>query len=243
MTASDIVKIAATVGVVQLVCDLLSYWRIFSREPYQRAVEKQQREKWKVEKARADAERAKSQQQAAAGTATNTNKRGGAGANKADKHAKKLKRAEDDYADSAANVARRHTSPNILTSLVFLVLYRVLGSEHSSKVLGVLPFTPFPFLRKVTARGLDLTTVTEQTAADITWVSDKVTNTAQAVSFVFIYLLCTLSVKFYVGKLFGTKPPAGAENIMAVVNSPQGQKILQAVGIDEETIVGAKKNL
>jgi hypothetical protein len=45
-------------------------------------------------------------------------------------------------------------------------------------------------------------------------------------------VLATMSVKFYVSKLFGTPAPKGAEGIMAVMDSPGGKKLMETMGID-----------
>jgi hypothetical protein len=50
--------------------------------------------------------------------------------------------------------------------------------------------------------------------------------------FVFHTVLATMSIKYYVGKLLGTQPPTGAEGMMAVLDSPAGQKLMRSVGVD-----------
>ena len=46
-----------------------------------------------------------------------------------------------------------------------------------------------------------------------------------------------MSVKFYCNKLFGTKPPRGADGgIFSVMDSPQGRKVAQAMGIDPDDL-------
>jgi hypothetical protein len=45
-----------------------------------------------------------------------------------------------------------------------------------------------------------------------------------------------MSIKYYVGKLFGTQPPQGAEGMMAVLDSPAGQKLMRSVGVDPEEL-------
>jgi hypothetical protein len=43
-----------------------------------------------------------------------------------------------------------------------------------------------------------------------------------------------MSIKYYVGKLFGTQPPAGAEGMMAVLDSPAGQKLMKSGKLFDE---------
>jgi uncharacterized membrane protein (DUF106 family) len=204
MTGSEIINIAITVGVVQLVCDLLAKYLVFEKEPYKRAVSALERAKWKLDKATAD-------------LAKNA------------KHQKRHKQAEDFYAENAAEVTRRHMGPGMLTSFLFVVLLRILGAEHKGKVMAILPFVPFNLLTRVTARGLNWGEASDM-ILDGSPILPK-----QAASFMFVYLLCTFSVKFFVHKAFGTPPPAGADRgILGTMDSPQGQKMMKQMGIDPE---------
>ncbi|WP_288992899.1 hypothetical protein, partial [uncultured Marinobacter sp.] len=106
MTAADILRIATTVGTVQILCDLLSNWRIYGKEPYQRALGALSRQKWKRDKVLADS---KADSKEAKKDAKETSNGGKKGSSKVDKHAKRLQRAEDDYLEAASEVARRHT--------------------------------------------------------------------------------------------------------------------------------------
>lgn len=224
MTAPEILKIVVTVGTVQLVCNLLSNFLVFQKEHYKRALSAVTRTKTKLDKEQASA--GATAVAPAADAAASSSKRGG---KIADKVAKRLKRAEDDYSDAVGTVARIHVVPNIMTSVVFIILLRVLGAELKGNVVGVLPFAPFRLLQKVTARGL---TFGSGDAVSFESTNEFVTDTSQACSFMFVYFLSTFSVKFYVNKLFGTTPPRGSEGFGAFLQSPQGQKFAQAIGVD-----------
>jgi len=233
MTASEIARICITVGVIQALCDLFAYWRIYSKESYQRALEKRDRANFKYQKAKKDHEAAKELAEKTSETVTSPkkgSKSSKGGSSKLEKQAKILQRTEDDFNDSTANVARHHVASGVLTSIIFVILMRVLGAEYKGNVIGVLPFSPFNLLRRITGRGLDFGD------AKLESTSDKVTDTSQACAFVFIYLLSASGVKFYVNKLFGTQSPPGADGVMSIVNSPTGQKIMKSVGIDPEDL-------
>ena len=109
MTASDISSIVLTVGFWQLVIDLLSNHLVYNKDPYQRSLRTMERFKGKLDKATADLK-------------------------KSDKHQKKFDRAKGEYQGACADVARRHFAPNILGSLFFVILLRILGIEHQGKV-------------------------------------------------------------------------------------------------------------
>ena len=117
MTSSEILNIIATVGVCQLIIDLLSNHFVYKNDPYQRSVRTMQRYKTKLDKAEGDAKKSGS---------------------KIEKHKKKIDRAQADYSASCADVARRHFLPNMLSSIFFVILLRILGTEHKNKVSRLL---------------------------------------------------------------------------------------------------------
>ena len=210
MTASEILNLAGTVATVQIICDGIANWRIYSQEPYQRALGALSRSKAKLERERVAV--GKESAKVGAATSTSNSKK-----QKADRLAKRLQRAEDDYAEARGNVARKHVAPGFISAVIFMIILRILGTEHKGNVMGILPFTPFSLIKRLTARGLEF-----DPQLSFEPVSEKVTDVGQACSFMFIYFLCTFSIKYYAGRIFGTKPPAGTEGLMSIMDSPAG---------------------
>lgn len=228
MTAPEIVRIVATVGLVQLVCDGLAHWRVYSKVPYHRSLER-------LARCQAKVSQLKAKQDASKLSSTTTTAPGKGSSKQNDRQAKSLQRALDDQAAALADVAQRHTAPSVLTSLVFLLLLRVLGAENQGQMFAVLPFVPWSLVQRVTARGLQFVGGAEELLLQQQQASatgEAVVVPAQAASFFVIYLLTTLSVKYYIHQLVSTKPPVGAESLMSMVDSPQGHQIMRAVGID-----------
>ena len=231
MPCSEILRIVTTIATLQMVCDLLAYWRVYSRAPYQHAVEKLYRfqAKW---------DQVQQQQQQAAAAAASTGIMGATSTNKKstnsnsnssrkqqEQNAKKLQRAENDYKNALTAVAGRHTLPNMATSVIFLVLMIVLGADFKGRIVALLPFAPFRWLRKMTARNLEFIhdDMDAAAAADDGGGDDVKSIMVQACSFTFIYVLTTTSVKFYVHQLFGYKAPRGADSLFALADSPLGR--------------------
>jgi hypothetical protein len=104
-----------TIGVWQLIIDLLSNHLVFKKDPYQRSIRTMERFKGKLDKAEVDLK-------------------------KAEKHRKRFDRAKGDYQGACADVARRHFAPNLLSSLFFIILLRILGTEHGGKVSTIACF-------------------------------------------------------------------------------------------------------
>lgn len=208
MTASDIINICVTVAVVQAVCDLLAYFRVYRTEAYERALEKRARAKFRKDKARRELDHAREKTEGGgggggedAGTTTTAGKRPGG---KAVRLAKTAARAEQDFDDATAHVARFGLTPGVLTSVMFVILMRVLGTEHQGELMGVLPFVPFRFVHRMTGRGLDFGSTVLETTDD---GADDVRHVMQGFSFVLVYFLAGLSVKFYVSRILGNRPP------------------------------------
>ncbi|KAL7563377.1 hypothetical protein ACA910_014213 [Epithemia clementina (nom. ined.)] len=242
MTASEISSIVLTVAVVQLICDLIAHFRIFKRDRYGRLVAAYERAKWKKEKAWKDAIEAGvvdpkdpaatiPKAETAVTAANKQSKKAVGHSNKDTKQtrlAKAYQRADQDCTDAGPMVARQHILPNMLTSIVFVILMRILGTEYKGRILAILPFTPWKLVQRLfTSRGLKF-----RTDLKFESTSDKVTDIQQAASFMLIYMLAALSVKYYISQLVGTKPPPGADGLTNLTNSSWGKRVIKQVGLD-----------
>lgn len=218
MTAHDILKIAVHVTITQCMCDLLSRYFVYNSDPYQKLQSSFQRAKTKRDKALASA------------PATITS-------NSASKKDKKLQRFEDEVNTLSAEVAKRHVTPSFLTSIIFLILYRVLSAEYSGKVIAVLPFEPHWLIQKITSRGIkfDMDLLQENT-------EETTVIACTACSFAFIYLLCTMSCKFMASKIFSYDSPTDA-GMGSFLDAPQSQKVLKSFGVDKDELGEARKIL
>uniref|UniRef100_A0A7S4T7V7 Uncharacterized protein n=1 Tax=Ditylum brightwellii TaxID=49249 RepID=A0A7S4T7V7_9STRA len=227
MTAPDIIRIITTVAIAQGCIDLLASRMVYKREPYQRAVSSFERAKTKRDKVLA---------QPTPASSNNATKSRSA----AEKHLKKIQRAEDDYAEAAAEVAKRHSAPSFFGSIIFLILYRVLSTEYSGKIVAVLPFQPWKLVQRLSMRGLEIGQFVAEVEADGSYPA--ISSHTQACSFMFVYFLCTLSVKFIVNRILGTKPPHGADGGMGtMLDSPKNKKFMESLGVDTEELAEARK--
>ena len=127
-------------------------------------------------------------------------------------------------------VVAKHTLPNLLSSLFFVILLRILGAENKGKVIAILPFKPWKLLGRLSRRGLDFTNMPTGFIEDSSSVTFE-----QASSYLFIYFLCTMSVKVYCNKLFGVRPRAEG-GLFSLMDSPQGRKMAQAMGVDPDDL-------
>jgi hypothetical protein len=210
MTCSEISNIIVTIGLSQLILDLLSNYFVYQGDAYIRAIREMERCKSRVDRAEFDTKRS-----------NNKN------------NAKKLERAKAEHSQACADVARRHMMPSIASSLFFFLLLRILGTEYKGKVIGILPFVPYHFVTRITARGLDWRDIAiEELKAAGTSMDPK-----RAFSFMFVYILAGFTVKFYVSKLVGKKPPAGADGgIQTILDSPMGRSFAKSIGIHPDDL-------
>lgn len=209
MTSSDILNIVVTVALSQLACELLAKYFIYNGEAYQKALSTLERSRSKLQRAEADA-------------AKNA------------KHAKRLQIAKDDFNEACSQVSTKHMFPGTMSSIFFLVLLRILGTEHKGKVIAVLPFVPIKVFSRITARGLDWSLVQDESVFEGLSISYK-----QGTSFLFIYMLAALSIKHFVTLAFGTQPPPGADRgLMAIMESPSGKRFAKKnFGLDTEELL------
>ena len=210
MGTDEISNIVVTVGMCQLILDLLFNHFVYKGKAYQRSLSNFERTKSKL--ARAEIDLKKSEQ----------------------KHRKKYDRAEAEYSQACADVARRHFVPQFTTSICFLILLRILGAEYSGKVVGVMPFVPFNLMTKMTTRGLlDWKSVPLEDLKE----AGTSMQPQQAFSFLFVYVLSSMTVKYYVNKAVAIQPPPGADGgIQTVVDSPMGKAVVRSMGIDPDSL-------
>eukprot|EP00986_Skeletonema_menzelii_P011799 scaffold6187_cov139-Skeletonema_menzelii.AAC.17 len=256
MTVNDIGKIVLSVGVTQIIVDLLSRKFIFQSDSYKKSLATFQRAKDKHDKSSAAlaAKRLLYQEQQRNPGKKSTQQ---ISAKSIEKDEKKLKFESDDVSATSAEVTRRHASANFSTAIVFFLLYRILAAEYSGKIVALLPFEPFHLLQKMmTFRGLTgAAGFQSATEFHFLWVkavgaggesitkpmaplSPDVNHASQACAFAFIYFLCNMSVKVVINMILGEKPPEGVGSIM---DSPQSKKMMETFGVDPDDMTGLKK--
>jgi uncharacterized membrane protein (DUF106 family) len=147
-----------------------------------------------------------------------------------EKHKARRNRAIADVAEALAEISKQHMIPNFYTSLIFLLLYRIFATEYHGNVVAVLPFAPYAWIRTATMRGLEVNAEKFEPQGGIQDIN-------QLCSFIFIYALTTMSVKYYVNKLIGTNPPKGANvGMLAMLDAPSSQRMLKYWGLDSEAL-------
>jgi len=252
MTVNDIGKIALSVGVTQLLADLLSHKLIYQSDHYKKKAATFQRAKEKHEKTAAALaskrrmyeEQKRDQKRNILGKKTSQQ----ISEKSLEKDEKKLKFESDDLTRLADEVVRSHKFATIYASIASLLMFQKLKTEYSGKIVALLPFQPFYLLQKMTFWGLaEAAGVKSSTEFHFQWVKalgageDSITkptspfpavpHASQACAFAFIYFLCSMTVKMMIGMIFAVKPPPGADETVATLFERKSKNIMEKFGL------------
>lgn len=107
-------------------------------------------------------------------------------------HERAVARLEEDVKDATNKLSALKFRATILTSVGFFMLYRVVASSFSGRIVARLPFEPIKIVQNLTHRGLP-------EKSDI-----------RDCGFGLIYTLATMALKQNVPRLFGFAPPRSA---------------------------------
>ena len=222
MTTHDILRIVLHVSILQCTADLVTRKFVFEQDSYQRLVSTLERMRVKRDKVLSSNKVEQQQQQSSSAKSSKTEQKS------MERNTKKLQRADDDFKDVVAQVSRKHAIPSFVTSVLFLILYRILQEEYRGKIIAVLPFTPWAFVQRITRRGLGELALNQDMGQ-------------RACGFLFIYMLSTMSVKFIVHKLCAVRPPRECEGMSPMLDAPKAQKVMKKLGLNVEDMNEARE--
>jgi hypothetical protein len=262
MTAQDILQIVTASALIQCICDIGAHYIVYQKESYQDLLDKLASSQSKLLTAQ---NKLKTEETTTTVANNNSSTKGSdkSSSNKksitnVEKHQQLIQRLEEEHNHRLSAVALAHFRPFVFTGVVFLLLMRILGTEHKNKIIAVLPFVPYRFIQRfLSLRGLqinpqwfnvnnvddtsiliqELLSNVNNTYAVSHAASGKVnsiTSIGQICSFTFIYMLTSMSVKYYVNQLLTTPPPKGAESyVTTMMDAPKTQEMVKgATGID-----------
>lgn len=259
MTAQDILQIITATAVIQCICDIGAHYIVYQKESYQDLLDKLASSQSKLLAAQNKLKTEETTDTATTSTTTKGNNK--KGITNMEKQKQLVQRLEEENNHRLSVVALVHSRPFVVTGILFLLLMRVLGSEHKNKIIAVLPFVPYRFIQRlISHRGLQINpqwfTVTSADDSSIllqellskvnsTYTISRtasgtigsITTIGQICSFTFIYMLTSMSVKYYVNQLLTTPPPKGAESYVSLMmEAPKTQEMVKdATGIDPKS--------
>jgi len=104
---------------------------------------------------------------------------------------KKVDRYELSLKDSSRDLSLSKFKSGAVVALVLIVVFGLLSSLFEGKAIAKLPFHPIPLVQKMSHRGLPGEDPTD-------------------CSMVFLYFLCSVSIRSNLQKFLGFSPPRGA---------------------------------
>ncbi|CAL9100265.1 unnamed protein product [Musa textilis] len=105
--------------------------------------------------------------------------------------AKKMDRVETSLKDATRELSLSKFKSGAVVAAVLFVVFGLLNSLFEGRVVAKLPFAPIPLVLKMSHRGLPGTDPTD-------------------CSMVFLYFLCSISIRTNLQKFLGFAPPRGA---------------------------------
>ena len=285
MTAADILQIITASAIIQCLCDIGAHYMIYDTKSYHNLLHQLSSSNTKLQTAQhklttettittttttvittITTDITLNTTKSSTGSSTNTgNKNHKRGISNIEKQQQLVQRLTEEYNHRLSTVALIHTRPFVITGIIFLILMKVLGTEHQNKIIAILPFVPYRWVQRfLSQRGLQQihpfwfgeTNNSDETATIVlqellsnvnsTYTMSRtagdtigsITSMGQICSFTFIYMLTSMSVKYYMNQLFTTPPPKGAESyITLMMDTPQTQAMVQrATGIDPKSL-------
>lgn len=105
--------------------------------------------------------------------------------------AKKMDRVETSLKDAARELSLAKLKSGAVVAAVLFVVFGLLNSLFEGRAVAKLPFAPVPLVQRMSHRGLPGTDPTD-------------------CSMVFLYFLCSMSIRTNLQKLLGFAPPRAA---------------------------------
>jgi len=215
MAIENIVEVILWTASAQVLSDLAARHFVFSQESYLRSVANFERAKARRDKLASSMPKTQVDIPAPTSAPAPTGKKGKKGTGGPSSDQRRLAKAEEELAQQSTEVAARHSVPGMLSSVLFLIIFRVLGAKHGGKVVAILPFEPFQIVRRLTARGL------------------PEGSPAAACSILVIYMLVTQTVRVLMKQFFSVQPPAGA-GATSFLDTSKAQKLMKSFGVEED---------
>ncbi|CAN6281611.1 unnamed protein product [Urochloa humidicola] len=182
MRYGDSVSVVAISAATAVLCEAISWLLIYRTATYNSLRASIERHSRKLDAMKSGSGGAASSSGSAAG---------GSSAPPASSRAKKMDRVETSLKDAARELSLAKLKSGAVVAAVLFVVFSLLNSLFEGRAVAKLPFAPVPLVQRMSHRGLP-------------------GNDPTDCSMVFLYFLCSMSIRTNLQKLLGFAPPRAA---------------------------------
>ncbi|CAN6292304.1 unnamed protein product [Urochloa humidicola] len=182
MRYGDSVSVVAISAATAVLCEAISWLLIYRTATYNSLRASIERHSRKLDAMKSGSGGAASSSGSAAG---------GSSAPPASSRAKKMDRVETSLKDAARELSLAKLKSGAVVAAVLFVVFGLLNSLFEGRAVAKLPFAPVPLVQRMSHRGLP-------------------GNDPTDCSMVFLYFLCSMSIRTNLQKLLGFAPPRAA---------------------------------
>uniref|UniRef100_J3LSA5 Calcium load-activated calcium channel n=1 Tax=Oryza brachyantha TaxID=4533 RepID=J3LSA5_ORYBR len=181
----DTRTLVAFSGAPAVLCEAISWLLIYRTATYNSLRATIERHSRKLDAMKAGSSSSSSSGGAASGSSQP------AGSSSSSSRAKKMDRVETSLKDAARELSLAKLKSGAVVAAVLFVVFGLLNSLFEGRTVAKLPFAPVPLVQRMSHRGIP-------------------GNDPTDCSMVFLYFLCSISIRTNLQKLLGFAPPRAA---------------------------------
>uniref|UniRef100_A0A0E0D5U4 Calcium load-activated calcium channel n=1 Tax=Oryza meridionalis TaxID=40149 RepID=A0A0E0D5U4_9ORYZ len=182
----DSLSVVAISGATAVLCEAISWLLIYRTATYNSLRATIERHSRKLDAMKASASNSSSSSSAGAGASGSSQPAGSSSS-----RAKKMDRVETSLKDAARELSLSKLKSGAVVAAVLFVVFGLLNSLFEGRAVAKLPFAPVPLVQRMSHRGVP-------------------GNDPTDCSMVFLYFLCSISIRTNLQKLLGFAPPRAA---------------------------------
>uniref|UniRef100_A0A0E0KIC8 Calcium load-activated calcium channel n=1 Tax=Oryza punctata TaxID=4537 RepID=A0A0E0KIC8_ORYPU len=179
----DSLSVVAISGATAVLCEAISWLLIYRTATYNSLRATIERHSRKLDAMKAGASSSSSSSAASSGSSQP--------AGSSSSRAKKMDRVETSLKDAARELSLAKLKSGAVVAAVLFVVFGLLNSLFEGRAVAKLPFAPVPLVQRMSHRGVP-------------------GNDPTDCSMVFLYFLCSISIRTNLQKLLGFAPPRAA---------------------------------
>uniref|UniRef100_A0A0D9VYB4 Calcium load-activated calcium channel n=1 Tax=Leersia perrieri TaxID=77586 RepID=A0A0D9VYB4_9ORYZ len=180
----DSLSVVAISGATAVLCEAISWLLIYRTATYNSLRATIERHSRKLDAMKAGSSNSSSGAGAASGSSSQP-------AGSSSSRAKKMDRVETSLKDASRELSFAKLKSGAVVAAVLFVVFGLLNSLFEGRAVAKLPFAPVPLVQRMSHRGIP-------------------GNDPTDCSMVFLYFLCSISIRTNLQKLFGFAPPRAA---------------------------------